>query len=44
MASSVAAHSSYWDADSAGLANMGAVIAGRPPLQIVTPDGAMPGS
>lgn len=40
----VAAHSSYWDAGSAGLANLGAIVAGRPPLQIVTPDGVVPGS
>lgn len=36
---SVAAHSSYWDEGNPGLANMGAIIAGRPPGQIVTPDG-----
>lgn len=41
---SVEAHSSYWDAGSAGLANMGAIIASRPPLQIVTPNGVVPGS
>jgi hypothetical protein len=41
---SVAAHSSYWDPGNPGLANMGAIIAGRPPLQIVTPDGMVPGS
>lgn len=36
---SVAAHSSYWDEGNPGLANMGAIIAGRPPTQIVTPEG-----
>jgi Alpha/beta hydrolase len=41
---SVAAHSSYWDPGSPGLANLGAIIAGRPPVQIVTPDGVVPGS
>ncbi|MHC9295602.1 alpha/beta hydrolase [Mycobacterium sp. LTG2003] len=36
---SVPAHSSYWDIGNPGLANMGAIIAGMPPEQIVTPDG-----
>lgn len=40
----VAAHSSYWDPGNPALANMGAIIAGRPPLQIVTPDGVVSGS
>lgn len=40
----VAAHSSYWDPGNPGLANMGAIIAGRPPLQIVTENGVVPGS
>ncbi len=35
----VKAHSSYWDPGKPGLANMGAIIAGRPPVQIVTPEG-----
>jgi hypothetical protein len=42
---SVAAHSSYWDSQSnPALENMGAIIAGLPPSQIVTPDGVVPGS
>ncbi|MCX2929871.1 alpha/beta hydrolase [Mycobacterium sp. CVI_P3] len=32
---SVAAHSSYWDAGNPALRNMGAIIAGQPPPQIV---------
>jgi hypothetical protein len=40
----VAAHSSYWDPGNPGLANLGAIIAGQPPLQIVTPEGVVPGS
>jgi hypothetical protein len=39
----VAAHSSYWDPGNPALANMGAIIAGRPPLQVVTPDGVVTG-
>jgi hypothetical protein len=31
------AHSSYWDRGNPGLANMGSIIAGLPPVQIVTP-------
>jgi Alpha/beta hydrolase len=38
---SVAAHSSYWDEGNPGLANMGSIIAGLPPTQIVTPDGVV---
>ncbi|MBI3215045.1 MAG: hypothetical protein HYZ38_14555 [Mycobacterium sp.] len=38
---SVAAHSFYWSDLNPGLANMGAIIAGLPPLQIVTPDGVV---
>jgi len=43
---SVGAHSSYWDSQSnPALQNMGAIIAGLPPAQIVTPDGGVaPGS
>lgn len=43
---SVDAHSSYWDSQSnPALENMGAIIAGLPPSQIVTPDGGIvPGS
>ena len=43
---SVGAHSSYWDSQSnPALQNMGAIIAGLPPAQIVTPDGGIaPGS
>ncbi len=37
----VAAHSSYWDPGNPGLANLGAIIAGQPPLQIVTEDGVV---
>ncbi|SBS77676.1 conserved hypothetical protein [uncultured Mycobacterium sp.] len=41
----VAAHSAYWDSPTnPALQNMGAIIAGLPPVQIVTPDGVMPGS
>lgn len=40
----VAAHSSYWDLGNPGLDNLGAIIAGQPPLQIVTPNGVAPGS
>jgi Alpha/beta hydrolase len=36
---SVAAHSSYWSENNPGLANMGSIIAGLPPAQIVTPEG-----
>ncbi|WP_431236101.1 alpha/beta hydrolase (plasmid) [Mycolicibacterium psychrotolerans] len=32
---SVAAHSSYWDAGNPALRNMGAIIAGQPPPQVV---------
>lgn len=35
----VAAHSSYWDVGNPGLDNLGAIIAGQPPVQIVTPEG-----
>ncbi|MGH3678205.1 MAG: alpha/beta hydrolase [Mycobacterium sp.] len=38
---SVPAHSSYWDEGNPGLANMGSIIAGLPPPQIVTPDGVV---
>lgn len=38
---SVAAHSSYWSDGNPALANMGAVIAGMPPPQIVTPTGTV---
>ena len=43
---SVDAHSSYWDSQSnPALENMGAIIAGLPPSQIVTPEGGVaPGS
>lgn len=43
---SVDAHSSYWDSQSnPALQNMGAIIAGLPPSQIVTPEGGVaPGS
>ncbi|WP_458317897.1 alpha/beta hydrolase [Mycolicibacterium brisbanense] len=34
---SVAAHSSYWDDNNPGLANMGAIIAGLPPAHIASP-------
>ncbi|MDT5196167.1 MAG: hypothetical protein QOH20_2921 [Mycobacterium sp.] len=41
----VAAHSSYWDSqENPALDNMGAIIAGLPPVQIVTPEGVVPGS
>ena len=36
------AHSSYFNKGTIGLANIGAIIAGRPPVQIVTPPGAGP--
>lgn len=40
----VAAHSSYWDSqDNPSLDNMGAIIAGLPPVQIVTPEGVVAG-
>jgi hypothetical protein len=38
---SVPAHSSYWDEGNPGLANVGSIIAGLPPLQIVTEDGVV---
>ena len=43
---SVDAHSSYWDSQSnPALQNMGAIIAGLPPSQIITPEGrVVPGS
>lgn len=43
---SVDAHSSYWDSQSnPALQNMGAIIAGLPPAQIITPEGGVvPGS
>lgn len=43
---SVEAHSSYWnDQSNPALENMGAIIGGLPPSQIVTPDGGVaPGS
>jgi Alpha/beta hydrolase len=41
MIGSVAAHSSYWDEGNPGLANMGSIIAGLPPQQIVTQDGVV---
>ncbi len=34
---SVEAHSSYWDRGNVALDNMGAIIAGQPPVQIVPP-------
>ena len=37
----VAAHSSYWDPGNPGLANMGSIIAGTPPAQIVAPEGVV---
>jgi hypothetical protein len=41
----VAAHSSYWDSqENPALDNMGAIIAGLPPVQVVTPEGVVPGS
>jgi hypothetical protein len=41
----VAAHSSYWDSqENPALDNMGAIIAGLPPVQIVTSEGVVPGS
>lgn len=41
----VAAHSAYWDSPTnPALQNMGAIIAGLPPVQVVTPDGVVPGS
>ena len=41
----VAAHSSYWDSqENPALDNMGSIIAGLPPVQIVTPQGVVPGS
>lgn len=40
----VAAHSSYWDSqDNPSLDNMGAIIAGLPPVQVVTPQGVVAG-
>lgn len=40
-----AAHSSYWDSqENPALQNLGAIIAGLPPTQIVTVDGVVPGS
>jgi alpha/beta hydrolase family protein len=41
MIGTVEAHSSYWSRGNPGLANMGAIIAGLPPGQIVTPDGVV---
>lgn len=41
----VEAHSSYWVGQSnPALENMGAIIAGLPPSQLVTPEGVVPGS
>ncbi|ORA11602.1 alpha/beta hydrolase [Mycobacterium asiaticum] len=39
----VEAHSSYWNAGNPALANMGAVIAGVPPPQVIGPNGVEPG-